>query len=185
MAAIELTKVLMEKYHIAPDHVIRHYDVTGKICPNPFVYNSGKYTWEYFKKAISSPTVKKSGWVKEDTGWKFYLGDTGECVKNDWYNDGTGWCFFDGAGIAVHDNWYQYKNHWYYFGADCYALKSSWLSYKGNDYYFDSDNIMATSCYVKSKDPKSKKYYWLNAVGIYEPQWDTENPDLRKYRLVI
>ena len=73
MAAIELTKVLMEKYHIAPDHVIRHYDVTGKICPNPFVYNSGKYTWEYFKKAISSPTVKKSGWVKEDTGWKFYI----------------------------------------------------------------------------------------------------------------
>lgn len=185
MAAIELTKALMEKYHIAPDHVIRHYDVTGKICPNPFVYNSGKYTWEYFKKAISSPTVKKSGWVKEDTGWKFYLGDTGECVKNDWYNDGTGWCFFDGAGIAVHDNWYQYKNHWYYFGADCYALKSSWLSYKGNDYYFDSDNIMATSCYVKSKDPNSKKYYWLNADGIYEPQWDTESPDLTKYRLAI
>ena len=30
---------LMEKYHIPADHVIRHYDVTGKICPNPYVYN--------------------------------------------------------------------------------------------------------------------------------------------------
>ena len=130
-------------------------------------------------------TPKKSGWIREDAGWKYYLGNTGECVKNDWYWDGVGWCFFNGAGIAVHDDWYKYKNNWYYFGSDCYALKSSWLSYKKNDYYFDSDNIMASSCYVKSKDPNSKKYYWLNADGIYEPQWDTENPDLTKYRLAI
>lgn len=33
-AAIELTKELMAKYNISADHVIRHYDVTGKICPN-------------------------------------------------------------------------------------------------------------------------------------------------------
>ena len=56
-AAIQLTKELMSKYHITPDHVIRHYDVTGKICPNPFVYNHTKHTWSEFKAAISSNTT--------------------------------------------------------------------------------------------------------------------------------
>jgi len=50
--AIELTKYLMKKYHVPAENVIRHYDVTGKICPNPYVYNTGKHTWEAFKKAI-------------------------------------------------------------------------------------------------------------------------------------
>ena len=43
----------MKKYHVSADHVIRHYDVTGKICPNPYVYNEGKNTWETFQKGIS------------------------------------------------------------------------------------------------------------------------------------
>ena len=52
-SAIELTRYLMKKYNIPADHVIRHYDVTGKICPNPYVYNTGTYTWDAFKKSIS------------------------------------------------------------------------------------------------------------------------------------
>ena len=36
-SAIELTKELMAKYNVPVDHVIRHYDMTGKICPNPYV----------------------------------------------------------------------------------------------------------------------------------------------------
>lgn len=51
-SAIALTQYLMKKYNIAADHVIRHYDVTGKICPNPYVYNNTKYTWQAFKSAI-------------------------------------------------------------------------------------------------------------------------------------
>ena len=68
---IELTKYLMKKYNIPADHVIRHYDVTGKICPNPYVYNNTKYTWSDFKKAIQGksdttastpqPTFNKTG----------------------------------------------------------------------------------------------------------------------------
>ena len=52
-AAIELTKYLMQKYGVPASHVIRHYDVTGKICPNPYVYNTTKHTWDDFKKAIA------------------------------------------------------------------------------------------------------------------------------------
>lgn len=54
--AIALTKYLMDKYDVPADHVIRHYDVTGKICPNPYVYNSTKHTWDEFKKAIKGST---------------------------------------------------------------------------------------------------------------------------------
>ena len=36
-AAAELTRYLMDKYGVPASHVIRHYDVTGKICPNPYV----------------------------------------------------------------------------------------------------------------------------------------------------
>lgn len=57
-AAIELTKELMEKYGIPADHVIRHYDVTGKICPNPYIYNHTQHTWETFKKALALPKVQ-------------------------------------------------------------------------------------------------------------------------------
>ncbi len=41
--AIELTKELMKKYNIDINHVIRHYDVTRKVCPEPFVRDETKW----------------------------------------------------------------------------------------------------------------------------------------------
>ena len=52
-AAAELTRYLMDKYGVPADRVIRHYDVTGKICPNPYVYNTTVHTWDEFKRLIS------------------------------------------------------------------------------------------------------------------------------------
>lgn len=57
VSAIELTKELMKKYGIPADHVIRHYDVNGKICPAPYVRNKGKHTWDAFKAAISGEHI--------------------------------------------------------------------------------------------------------------------------------
>ena len=31
--AVKLTKILMEKFNVDADHVVRHYDVSGKSCP--------------------------------------------------------------------------------------------------------------------------------------------------------
>lgn len=53
-----LVKRLMKEYGISADHVIRHYDVTGKICPNPYVKNNRlktSWTWNEFKSKISDP----------------------------------------------------------------------------------------------------------------------------------
>ena len=54
--AIELTKYLMEKYDIKVENVIRHYDVTGKICPRPFVENLED--WKQFKDRLEEEMVK-------------------------------------------------------------------------------------------------------------------------------
>lgn len=57
---IALTKNLMKKYNVPVDHVLRHYDVTGKVCPAPYVYNTGKHTWDQFKKAIGGAVVAEN-----------------------------------------------------------------------------------------------------------------------------
>ena len=54
-AAAWLVAELMHEYNIDIDHVIRHYDVTGKICPNPYVLNNERntsWTWERFKERV-------------------------------------------------------------------------------------------------------------------------------------
>ena len=48
--AVELIKVLMAKYSIPIKNVIRHYDVTGKMCPEPFVRN--QVQWLDFKQKL-------------------------------------------------------------------------------------------------------------------------------------
>lgn len=60
-STIELTKELMKKYNVPAENVIRHYDVTGKVCPAPYVNNNTKHTWDAFKKGITgayTPVVK-------------------------------------------------------------------------------------------------------------------------------
>ena len=51
-----LVNELMNEYKIDIDHVIRHYDVTGKICPNPYVKNNKlktSWTWDEFKSKLN------------------------------------------------------------------------------------------------------------------------------------
>ncbi len=59
-STIELTKELMAKYNIPIGNVIRHYDVTGKTCPEPYVRNENE--WKAFKNALTVSTP-----VKENT----------------------------------------------------------------------------------------------------------------------
>ena len=46
-----LVRQLMEKYNVPVERVIRHYDVTGKVCPAPFV-GTGLDAWEEFKGGL-------------------------------------------------------------------------------------------------------------------------------------
>lgn len=47
-----LVRELMQKYDIPAERVIRHWDVTHKICPAPFV-GAGQIAWEEFKGGLT------------------------------------------------------------------------------------------------------------------------------------
>lgn len=60
--ALELTKTLMKKYNVPASNVIRHFDVTGKICPGYWAGTSekdAKWKTEFWNKlgSTSAPTV--------------------------------------------------------------------------------------------------------------------------------
>lgn len=50
--AVLLVRELMERYSIPVGNVLRHYDVTGKCCPNPWVMEPS--FWEAFKEALQA-----------------------------------------------------------------------------------------------------------------------------------
>lgn len=65
---VEVTKWLMKKYNIDASHVIRHYDVTRKACPRPYVgtdintyYDkAGQAMWTAFKaRLVDTPEPKQ------------------------------------------------------------------------------------------------------------------------------
>lgn len=48
-----LLRQLMERYEIPLERVLRHYDVTGKLCPAPFT-GAGEEQWLRFRDALES-----------------------------------------------------------------------------------------------------------------------------------
>ena len=73
---VELVKALMKKYNIPASRVIRHYDVVGKKCPEPWVRDES--LWADFQKRIGGtvtvkPSLKfKTNDVVKFTGTKQY-----------------------------------------------------------------------------------------------------------------
>ena len=59
--AAALAKDIMQRYGIDTDHVLRHYDVTGKRCPMPWVDDPGQ--WTAFKDML---TPENTTTVEED-----------------------------------------------------------------------------------------------------------------------
>lgn len=55
---IELVKELMIKHNIPIENVLRHYDVTGKNCPEPFVRKCEQ--WMTFKKRLEVEAMDKT-----------------------------------------------------------------------------------------------------------------------------
>lgn len=53
---IELVQILMKKHSIPLENVIRHYDVTHKICPEPFVRVPD--SWKRFKERLKGEEKK-------------------------------------------------------------------------------------------------------------------------------
>lgn len=73
---IELVKELMAKYNIPAENVIRHYDVTHKICPAPFVNDESR--WTNFKNKLVETT--------ENVELKSIDEIAQEVIQGDWGN---------------------------------------------------------------------------------------------------
>lgn len=65
--AAELTRALMEKYHIPIERVIRHFDVTGKHCP---AYFMDAAAWEGFKARLRAGASPRP--TEEEAGMRIY-----------------------------------------------------------------------------------------------------------------
>ena len=78
---IELVKELMVKYNIPAENVIRHYDVTNKICPAPFVEDESR--WIEFKARLgqSIPTTQTQPTTIDYTGTITYQAYDGKWEK--------------------------------------------------------------------------------------------------------
>ena len=61
-STIQLVKDLMKKYNIPASNVIRHYDVTGKVCPEPYVRDVE--AWNTFKASLTATTPATGYLVK-------------------------------------------------------------------------------------------------------------------------
>ena len=66
--AIELAKELMKKYNIKIENVVRHYDVTRKNCPAPFVKDEER--WENFKKKLQEQSTEETEEKEEYTDYE-------------------------------------------------------------------------------------------------------------------
>ena len=57
---IDLVRYLMNKYNVPLSNVVRHADVTGKECPEPYCYStSHDNAWEEFKSRVGGKSMTK------------------------------------------------------------------------------------------------------------------------------
>ena len=77
--------------------------------------------------------------------------------------------------------WQQSGSRWRYVYANGVYPTSDWRQIGDVWYYFDSSGYMVSYCYVKSLT--SEMYYWINREGIWEPQWNTAQPDRTSYTI--
>ena len=77
-AAAALGRDIMARYNIPMDHVLRHYDVTGKLCPRPLVDDTA---WADFKKRLEADEVTQEQF---NAMMETYLNQLREKESNTW-----------------------------------------------------------------------------------------------------
>ena len=63
--AVKLSKILMKKFNIDKDHVVRHYDISGKLCPGILGWNNAEEVYDKNTgKRISGAINNSKEWEK-------------------------------------------------------------------------------------------------------------------------
>lgn len=112
--AVELIKTKQEEYGIEDDKVVRHFDVTGKHCPRPFVgsdvntyYNQqGWFMWKNFRERLKEEDMTQAQFNKfMDT----YLDELKRRDPSVWSEDARNWAEDEGVIIGDETGDKQYK----------------------------------------------------------------------------
>ena len=173
-----LVQDLMARYGIPAANVIRHYDVTGKECPAPYV-DQGK--WDVLHDRIangSAAPAQGDEWVQNGDGRWWYRHADGSYTASDWELVDGKWYLFDADGWML-TGWQRKDGHWYLLGADG-AMLTGWQRVDGKWYFLDDSGAMATGWrmvgdkwYFMDENGSMRqgwqrdggKWYWLNADG--------------------
>ena len=173
-----LTQALMAKYGIPAENVIRHYDVTGKECPAPYLDPA---KWRALHDRItegSTAPAARAQWVQKEDGRWWYRHADGSYTAGDWELVDGRWYLFDADGWML-TGWQRKDGHWYLLGADG-AMLTGWQRVDGKWYFLDDSGAMATGwrmvgdkwyfmdengSMTQGWQRDGGKWYWLNADG--------------------
>lgn len=153
----ELVRLLIVKFNVPVERVVRHYDASRKLCP--LYYAKRNEEWNKLHKLItgantgwkksgndwyyySSGKILKSAWLKDGNAW-YYLGEDGKMVTNKWVKDSKDWCYLGSDGKMMKNKWVKDSTGWYYVGADGRIYRNRWIS-DGGSYFLRKDGRMAT-----------------------------------------
>ena len=170
----ELVRMLMVKFNVPAERVVRHYDASRKLCP--LYYAKRNEAWKELHERITGAgggwktsggdwyyyqdgVMVKDTWAKDSKGW-CYLGSDGKMVKNKWVKDSKDWCYLGADGRMVKNKWVKDSEGWCYVGADGRIYRNRWIK-DGNSYFLRKDGHMATGSVtiVESFDSSGK---WIS-----------------------
>ena len=113
--AQQFVRSLMKRYGIPTENVVRHYDVTGKWCPRPWMGDdtntyygtSGNEQWKKFKERLSGEELDMN--IEEARKQLTSCADTGD-TPSEWARDAAEFCkrkgIFNGDGAGNY-GWQQ------------------------------------------------------------------------------
>ena len=139
-------------------------------------------SWCFYQACVKHQNY---GWMQQDDGSWMFRKDNGELAKDEWvFIDGRWYAFLNDGRMVT--GWFKSGDEWYCLADDGGMLSSQWVQYKGKNYYLTKSGAMATDCYIRAAMPYAEGkyvYYWVNSDGVWEPSYDTDKPDLKKYEL--
>lgn len=162
-----LVQDLMARYGIPAENVIRHYDVTGKECPAPYLDPA---KWRALHDRItegSTAPAARAQWVQKEDGRWWYRHADGSYTAGDWELVDGRWYLFDADGWML-TGWQMKDGHWYLLGADG-AMLTGWQRVDGKWYFLDESGAMATGWRMVGD-----KWYFMDESGSMRQGWQRD-----------
>ena len=120
-----------------------------------------------------------TGWVEFDGKWMYEI--NGVVQKDKWLHIDDRWYVVNGEGYMT-KGWFKSGDDWYYLNdTDGAMLSGQWVKADGLDFYLTQSGVLARSTYIKDAD--KELYYWVDADGKYQKEYDTSKPDFKNYDL--